>query len=86
MVQSRRNAEERQSSFFFQGVPPFTTQGNNSSKEYLFNPNFRLAFKDLRTAATLIPVYVTGWCGHGFESHSQPFLMTYPEADLTYYF
>jgi len=31
-------------------------------------------------------VYVTGWCGHGFEFHSQPFLLTYPEADLTYYF
>jgi len=37
-------------------------------------------------AATSIPVYVTGWCGHGVESHSQPFLLTYPEADLTYYF
>jgi len=23
------------------------------------------------------------WCGHGFESHSQPFLLTYPEADLS---
>jgi len=31
-------------------------------------------------------VYVTGWYGYGFESHSQPFLQTYPEADLTYYF
>jgi len=28
-----------------------------------------------------VPVYVTGWCGH-----SQPFLLIYPEADLTYYF
>jgi len=27
-----------------------------------------------------------GWCGHGFESHSQPFLLTYHEADLTYHF
>jgi len=31
-------------------------------------------------------VYVTGWCGHGFESHSQPFLLRYPEAYLTYCF
>jgi len=31
-------------------------------------------------------VYVTGWCGHGFKSHLQPFLLTYPEADLTYSF
>jgi len=23
------------------------------------------------------------WCGHGFESHSQPFLLVYPEADLS---
>jgi len=28
-------------------------------------------------------VYVSGWCGHGFESHSQPFLLTYSEADLS---
>jgi len=26
----------------------------------------------------LDPEYVSGWCGHGFESHSQPFLLTYP--------
>jgi len=26
---------------------------------------------------------ISGWCGHGFESHSQPFLLTYPEADLS---
>jgi len=38
----------------------------------------------LRIAATSIPVYITGWCGHGFDS--QPFLLTYSEADLTYYF
>jgi len=31
-------------------------------------------------------LYITGWYGHGFESHSQLFLQTYPEADLTYYF
>jgi len=29
-----------------------------------------------------MPEYVSGWCGHEFESHSQPFLLTYPEADL----
>jgi len=28
----------------------------------------------------------SGLCGHGFESHSQLFLLTYSEADLTYYF
>jgi len=27
--------------------------------------------------------HVSGWCGHGYESHSQPFLLTYPEADLS---
>jgi len=40
----------------------------------------------LRIATTSIPVYVTIWCRHGFESHSQLFLLTYPEAELTYYF
>jgi len=39
----------------------------------------------LRIAATSIPVYVSGWCGHGYEFHSQSFLLTYPKADLTYY-
>jgi len=27
--------------------------------------------------------YVSGWCEHGFESHSQQFLLTCPEADLS---
>jgi len=30
-----------------------------------------------------MPEYVSGWYGHGFESHSQPFLLTYPEVDLS---
>jgi len=34
-----------------------------------------LAFKDYHD---LGPKYVSGWCGHGFESHSQPFLLTCP--------
>jgi len=29
-------------------------------------------------AATSIPGHVSGWCGHGLESHLQPFLLTYP--------
>jgi len=33
--------------------------------------------------ATFIPEYVSGWCGHGFESHSQPVLLTYLEAALS---
>jgi len=37
----------------------------------------------LRIAATSMPEYVFGWCGHGFETHSQPFLLTYPETDLS---
>jgi len=37
----------------------------------------------LRIAATSMSEYVSGWCGHGFESHSQPFLLTYPEVDLS---
>jgi len=40
----------------------------------------------IRIAAISIPVCITGWCGHEFESHSQPFLLTYPEVDLAYYF
>jgi len=52
-------------------------------------PNLRPSLSPsslLRIAATSIPVYVTGWYGLGFKSHSLPFLLTYPEADLTYYF
>jgi len=41
-----------------------------------------IQFLRLRIAATSIPVYITGWYGQGFESHSQPFLLTSPEADL----
>jgi len=26
---------------------------------------------------------VSGWCRHGFESHSKPFLLTYFEVDLS---
>jgi len=33
----------------------------------------------LKIAANSIFEYVSGWCGHGFETHSQPFLLTYPE-------
>jgi len=27
--------------------------------------------------------YVFGWPGYGFKPHLQPFLLTYPEADIT---
>jgi len=37
----------------------------------------------LRIAATSMPGYVSGWCRHELESHSQPFLLTYSEADLS---
>jgi len=30
-----------------------------------------------RIAATSMPEYVSGWCGHGFESHWQPFLLKF---------
>jgi len=30
-----------------------------------------------------MPKYVSGWCEHGFKSHSQSFLLTYTEADLS---
>jgi len=33
-------------------------------------------------AATSIPGYVSGWCGHGFKSYSLSFLLTYPKADI----
>jgi len=29
----------------------------------------------LSIAATSMPEYVSGWCRHGFDSHSQPFLL-----------
>jgi len=32
-----------------------------------------------RIVATSIPGHVSGWCGVGFESHLQSFLLTYPE-------
>jgi len=37
----------------------------------------------LRISATSMPEYVSGWCGHGFELHSQPFLLKYLEADIS---
>jgi len=38
----------------------------------------------LRISATAMPEYMSGWWGHGFESqHSQPFLLTYPEANFS---
>jgi len=30
-----------------------------------------------------IQLSVSGWCGHGFKSYSQPFFLTYPEAGLS---
>jgi len=36
--------------------------------------------------ATSMPDYVSSWCRHGFESHSQPFLLIYLEAELSYFF
>jgi len=30
----------------------------------------------LRIAATSMPEHASNWCGHGFESHLQPFLLT----------
>jgi len=32
----------------------------------------------LNIAATSTPEYISGWCGHGFESHLQPCLLTTP--------
>jgi len=31
-----------------------------------------------------MPEHVFCWCGLGFESHSQPFLLTCPEADFAF--
>jgi len=36
----------------------------------------------LRIATTSMPEYVSGWCGHGFDTRSQPFFLAYFEADL----
>jgi len=32
----------------------------------------------IEVCCDLDPGYVSEWCGHGFKSHSQPFLQTYP--------
>jgi len=32
---------------------------------------------------TFMPEYVSGWCGHGFKSHSHPVLLTYLKADIS---
>jgi len=44
--------------------------------------SFMLLFLKMIFIASM-PEYVSGWCGHGFESHSQPLLLTYPETDLS---
>jgi len=41
----------------------------------------RPAFKDCRE---FDPEYVSDWCEHGFELHSQLFLLTYPEQIKAY--
>jgi len=41
----------------------------------------RLAFKDCRD---LDPEYVSCWCRHEFEPHSQPFLLTYLKLIKSY--
>jgi len=38
-----------------------------------------------RISATSVPEYVSGWCRHGFASNSQPFLLIYSEADLSFW-
>jgi len=49
---------------------------------WLSGLNTILHLKDCRDLDSSV---VAGWCGHGFKFHLQPFLLTYPEADLAYY-
>jgi len=41
------------------------------------------AFLPLRIAATYMPDYVSGWSRHGLKFHSQSFMLTNPEVDLS---
>jgi len=34
--------------------------------------------KERKDCCDLVLEYVSGWCGHGFESHSQLVLLIYP--------
>jgi len=47
-----------------------------------YNVSYKSALR-LGIAAISMTENVCGWCGHGLESHSQPFLLTDPEADLS---
>jgi len=37
----------------------------------------------LKFLVIFTPEYVSGWCGLGFDSYSQPFLLTYLKADFS---
>jgi len=61
-------------SFFYVNVPVSTQS---------YDDRVLKAILRLRIAATSMAEYVSSWCGHVFKSHSQPFLLTYLEVDLS---
>jgi len=67
------------------GISPFFRDQNNSKVNVIVFLIFYLSNFLYQHTATSIPVYVSGWHGHGFESHSQPFMLTYPRADKSLY-
>jgi len=63
-----------------------TTQWFNSQSKQSSKQPILLIINDFcsRIAATSIQSVSRGFCGHGFESHSQPYLRTYPELIKAY--
>jgi len=52
-------------------------------KKYKFYNKSTSSTLRLGIFVTSMPEHVSGWRGHEFESHSQPFLLTYTQADLS---
>jgi len=61
--------------------------GQNIFKIVAFKKSYEEDFVKCKIMILLVksfmPEYVSGWCGHELESHSQPFLLTYFEVNLS---
>jgi len=67
--------------------PPYHIWKQKTERHKLKSASEYVSKMRLSIAATSMPECVCSWCRHGFESqfcwNSQPFLLTYPEADLS---
>jgi len=67
-VKNDANGNENRIAFVYANNVHESTQSSDS-----WVVNSCPAFKD---CCNFNPEYISSWCGHGFESHSQPFMLT----------